>query len=84
MSAIGRNGLSAANRLYATCPGSRRRLSAAAPAISASGWAVGRRSRASAIHLYEKLGFDHDAEIMRIYGSRYGRCNVAMAYRGAA
>jgi N-acetylglutamate synthase-like GNAT family acetyltransferase/DNA-binding MarR family transcriptional regulator len=36
---------------------------------------------APAIHLYEKLGFQHDAEIMRDYGSRYERCNVAMRYR---
>ena len=42
------------------------------------------RKCASAIHLYEKLGFEHDAEIMRIYGSRYERCNVAMAFRGVA
>lgn len=42
------------------------------------------RKCAPAIHLYEKLGFKHDAEIMRIYGSRYERCNVAMAFRGAA
>jgi N-acetylglutamate synthase-like GNAT family acetyltransferase len=38
-------------------------------------------SCASAIHLYEKLGFVHDAEIMRAYGARYERCNVAMRYR---
>lgn len=36
---------------------------------------------APAIHLYEKLGFVHDAEIMRIFGSRYQRCDVAMSYR---
>lgn len=41
------------------------------------------RKCAAAIHLYEKLGFVHDAEIMRAYGSRYERCNVAMAYHGA-
>lgn len=40
------------------------------------------RKCGSAIHLYEKLGFEHDAEIMSTYGSRYERCNVAMAYRG--
>ncbi len=38
---------------------------------------------AAAIHLYEKLGFKHDAEIMRDYGARYARCDVAMRYRGA-
>jgi N-acetylglutamate synthase-like GNAT family acetyltransferase len=37
---------------------------------------------ASAVHLYEKLGFQHDTEIMRIYGSRYARCDVAMRYLG--
>ncbi|HJV43126.1 bifunctional helix-turn-helix transcriptional regulator/GNAT family N-acetyltransferase [Caulobacter sp.] len=35
-----------------------------------------------AIHLYEKLGFVHDAEIMRQFGARYERCDVAMSYRG--
>ena len=35
-----------------------------------------------AIHLYEKLGFRHDAEIMARYGARYERCNVAMRYVG--
>lgn len=37
---------------------------------------------AAAIHLYEKLGFQHDADIMARYGARYERCNVAMRYRG--
>lgn len=36
---------------------------------------------APAIHLYEKLGFVHDAGIMRDYGARYERCDVAMLYR---
>ncbi|WP_018061413.1 GNAT family N-acetyltransferase [Caulobacter sp. UNC279MFTsu5.1] len=36
-----------------------------------------------AIHLYEKLGFQHDAEIMALFGSRYERCDVAMRYRGS-
>jgi DNA-binding MarR family transcriptional regulator/N-acetylglutamate synthase-like GNAT family acetyltransferase len=35
----------------------------------------------AAIKLYEKLGFQHDAEIMRKYGKGYARCNVAMRYR---
>jgi DNA-binding MarR family transcriptional regulator len=34
----------------------------------------------AAIRLYEKLGFVHDAEIMRRYGPEYARCNVAMRY----
>jgi N-acetylglutamate synthase-like GNAT family acetyltransferase/DNA-binding MarR family transcriptional regulator len=34
----------------------------------------------AAIHLYEKLGFEHDAEIMAKYGSRYERSDVAMRY----
>lgn len=34
-----------------------------------------------AIHLYEKLGFIHDAEIMAMFGARYERCDVAMSYR---
>ncbi len=37
---------------------------------------------AAAIHLYEKHGFAHDAEIMRDFGARYERCDVAMRYRG--
>ncbi|MEL6388056.1 MAG: bifunctional helix-turn-helix transcriptional regulator/GNAT family N-acetyltransferase [Pseudomonadota bacterium] len=37
---------------------------------------------APAIHLYEKLGFVHDGEIMNLFGSRYARCDVAMRYRG--
>jgi ribosomal protein S18 acetylase RimI-like enzyme len=40
------------------------------------------RKCAAAIHLYEKLGFQHDAEIMALFGSRYERCDVAMRYRG--
>jgi ribosomal protein S18 acetylase RimI-like enzyme len=36
---------------------------------------------AAAIHLYEKLGFEHDAQIMATFGSRYERCNVAMSWR---
>lgn len=40
------------------------------------------RKCAAAIHLYEKLGFQHDAEIMADYGARYERCDVAMRYRG--
>lgn len=36
---------------------------------------------APAIHLYEKVGFVRDAEIMRDYGGRYARCDVAMRYR---
>lgn len=35
---------------------------------------------APAIHLYEKLGFRHDAGIMARYGARYERCDVAMRY----
>jgi len=38
------------------------------------------RKSAAAIHLYEKIGFVHDAAIMRDYGSTYERCDVAMRY----
>ena len=38
---------------------------------------------ATAIHLYEKHGFQHDPEIMAKYGARYERCDVAMRYTGA-
>lgn len=34
----------------------------------------------AAIHLYEKLGFRHDAEIMQTYGGAYSRCDVAMRF----
>jgi N-acetylglutamate synthase-like GNAT family acetyltransferase len=37
---------------------------------------------AAAIHLYEKLGFLHDADIKRSCGSRYQRCDVAMSFGG--
>ena len=39
---------------------------------------------AAAIHLYEKLGFQHDPAIMAEYGARYARCDVAMSFRGYA
>jgi ribosomal protein S18 acetylase RimI-like enzyme len=35
----------------------------------------------AAIHLYEKLGFEHSKEIMTHYGQRYERCDVAMNYQ---
>lgn len=37
---------------------------------------------AAAIHLYEKLGFVHDPEIMQRFGGHYGRAKVAMRYQG--
>jgi len=42
---------------------------------------LSNRKSAAAIHLYEKLGFVHDAQIMAEYGARYERCDVAMRYR---
>jgi DNA-binding MarR family transcriptional regulator/N-acetylglutamate synthase-like GNAT family acetyltransferase len=36
---------------------------------------------AAAVHLCEKRGFEHDAEVMRLFGSRYERCDVAMRLR---
>ena len=36
----------------------------------------------AAIHLYEQLGFVHDAQVMADYGADYDRCNVAMLYAG--
>lgn len=35
----------------------------------------------AAIHLYEKAGFAHDADIMARFGARYERCDVAMRHR---
>lgn len=34
----------------------------------------------AAIHLYEKLGFEHCKEVMARFGEEYIRCNVAMKY----
>jgi N-acetylglutamate synthase-like GNAT family acetyltransferase len=42
---------------------------------------LSNRKSAAAVHLYEKLGFVHDEGIMREFGARYERCNVAMLYR---
>jgi len=38
----------------------------------------------AAIHLYEKLGFQHDEEIRHLFGSCYDRCDVAMRFDPAA
>lgn len=38
----------------------------------------------AAIHLYEKLGFVHDPNIMTRYGCSYERCDVAMRYHPPA
>lgn len=35
---------------------------------------------AAAIHLYEKAGFTHSADIMARFGVMYERCDVAMLY----
>ncbi|MFA6112914.1 MAG: bifunctional helix-turn-helix transcriptional regulator/GNAT family N-acetyltransferase [Sphingomonas sp.] len=44
---------------------------------------LSNRKSEAAIHLYEKLGFVHDTDIMRDFGARYERCDVAMRYRPA-
>ena len=36
----------------------------------------------AAIHLYEKSGFEHDAELLEVARHHYDRCDVAMTYRG--
>lgn len=36
----------------------------------------------AAIHLYEKSGFEHDAELLEAARYHYDRCDVAMTYRG--
>lgn len=36
----------------------------------------------AAIHLYERNGFAHDAEVLAHYGSEYDRCDVAMRHVG--
>ncbi len=35
----------------------------------------------AAIHLYEKNGFEHDAELLAAAGQYYDRCDVAMTFR---
>jgi ribosomal protein S18 acetylase RimI-like enzyme len=35
----------------------------------------------AAIHLYEKLGFEHDDRIMQQYAAKYQRADVAMRYK---
>lgn len=40
------------------------------------------RKCAAAIHLYEKLGFVHDAGVMEVHGGGYTRCDVAMRFGG--
>ena len=42
---------------------------------------LSNKKSAAAIHLYEKLGFQHDRGIMEEFGARYERCDVAMIYR---
>jgi N-acetylglutamate synthase-like GNAT family acetyltransferase len=37
----------------------------------------------AAIHLYEKFGFEHDAELLAAARHHYERCDVAMAFRRA-
>jgi DNA-binding MarR family transcriptional regulator/N-acetylglutamate synthase-like GNAT family acetyltransferase len=38
----------------------------------------------AAIHLYEKHGFQHDAQVLETYGGEYARCDVAMSLPSAA
>lgn len=38
----------------------------------------------TAIRLYEAAGFRHDADVMRQFGARYARCDVAMRYSAPA
>lgn len=36
----------------------------------------------AAVHLYEKSGFEHDAELLEAARHHYDRCDVAMTFRG--
>jgi N-acetylglutamate synthase-like GNAT family acetyltransferase len=36
----------------------------------------------AAIHLYEKCGFEHDADLLAAAQHHYDRCDVAMTYHG--
>ncbi|MEM7613284.1 MAG: helix-turn-helix domain-containing GNAT family N-acetyltransferase [Pseudomonadota bacterium] len=40
------------------------------------------KKNVAAIGLYQKLGFVHDPDIMRRFGSLYERCDVAMSHSG--
>jgi GNAT superfamily N-acetyltransferase len=53
-----------------------------ARAMGAAGqlYLLTNRKCAAAIHLYEKLGFAHDTEVMRRFGARDERCDVAMRF----
>lgn len=42
---------------------------------------VSNKRNVAAIKLYEKLGFEHDDDIMERFGARYERCDVAMRFR---
>ena len=42
---------------------------------------LSNRKSAAAIHLYEKVGFVHDARVMRKFAAQYARCDVAMRYK---
>ena len=39
---------------------------------------------AAAIRMYERNGFRHDDGVMREFGGRYARCDVAMLYHAAS
>ncbi|MEM9378907.1 MAG: helix-turn-helix domain-containing GNAT family N-acetyltransferase [Planctomycetota bacterium] len=41
---------------------------------------LSNRKSEAAIHLYEKVGFVHDAEILARFGPRYARADVAMRF----
>jgi len=43
---------------------------------------LSNRKGAAGVHLYEKVGFVHDGQIMEQFGKRYARCDVAMLYQG--
>lgn len=43
---------------------------------------LSNRKGAAGVHLYDKVGFVHDEQIMEQFGKRYARCDVAMLYRG--
>jgi DNA-binding MarR family transcriptional regulator/GNAT superfamily N-acetyltransferase len=45
---------------------------------------LSNRKSAAAVHLYEKVGFVHDPQIMRKFAAQYARCDVAMRYRAPA
>ncbi len=58
----------------------RRGLAMASERADAMLYLLTNSRCAAAIHLYERMGFVHDADVKARYGGRYQRCDVAMRH----